>query len=275
MTKKIEEYIKTNYHTHIYLCKHALGTVNDFVEKAISLKYQTIAITDHGPFPNDLQNLLHSRRMSFDEYNTIYLKLLAKAKEEYKQKIEVLSGIEIEYLDELLPYYQKFAEELDFLILGQHYLKVNNKTKSIFSLNFSKHEIDIYVNTVVKAMETGLFKIIAHPEIFSWSIVNWNEDCENASKTIIASAIKNNVILEINVNGIRNSIYKNRQIMKDGKLDNFPYPRKEFFTLASEMGAKVMINDDAHSPNCLCDEYTKLVYTNILNYGKLNLVNKI
>lgn len=40
--------IKANYHTHIFLCKHAIGDVEDYVKKAIGLQYHTIAITDHG-----------------------------------------------------------------------------------------------------------------------------------------------------------------------------------------------------------------------------------
>ena len=48
--------IKSNYHTHTFLCKHALGDSEDYVKRAISLGYHTIAITDHGPFPKLLQN---------------------------------------------------------------------------------------------------------------------------------------------------------------------------------------------------------------------------
>ena len=47
--------IKANYHTHIFLCKHAIGDVEDYVKKAIGLQYHTIAITDHGPLPKFLQ----------------------------------------------------------------------------------------------------------------------------------------------------------------------------------------------------------------------------
>ena len=51
--------IKANYHTHIFLCKHAIGDVEDYVKKAIGLQYHTIAITDHGPLPKFLQKKLN------------------------------------------------------------------------------------------------------------------------------------------------------------------------------------------------------------------------
>ena len=65
--------IKANYHTHIFLCKHAIGDVEDYVKKAIGLQYHTIAITDHGPLPKFLQKKLNSRRMSIEQYKEIYL----------------------------------------------------------------------------------------------------------------------------------------------------------------------------------------------------------
>ena len=33
----------------------------------------------------------------------------------------------------------------------------------------------------------------------------------------------------------------------NGKL-NFPYPRREFWNIAKEMEATIIINDDAHAP---------------------------
>ncbi|MEI3505641.1 MAG: PHP domain-containing protein [Bacilli bacterium] len=50
--------IESNYHTHTFLCKHAIGDVEDYVKRAIQLGYHTIAITDHGPFTKELQKSL-------------------------------------------------------------------------------------------------------------------------------------------------------------------------------------------------------------------------
>ena len=35
--------IESNYHTHTFLCKHAIGDVEDYVKRAIQLGYHTIA----------------------------------------------------------------------------------------------------------------------------------------------------------------------------------------------------------------------------------------
>lgn len=270
----LNNYIKSNYHTHTFLCKHAIGDVDDYVKRAIGLGYHTIAITDHGPFPKFLQKQLNSRRMSIEQYNEVYLDHLARAKKEHQNEIDVLSGVEIEYMEELKPYYDKFTNELDFLILGQHYIKVGDAYVSIFERPLTEEEVDIYVDTVTRAMDSKMFKIFAHPEIFSWDIRNWNEICEKAAKRIIASAIKNNVILEINVNGVRNAFYQRKEIVSENGI-NFPYPRIEFWRLVEKTDALVVINDDAHAPNRICDEYTLMVYESVINKSKIKLIGKL
>lgn len=248
--------IESNYHTHTFLCKHAIGDVEDYVKRAIQLGYHTIAITDHGPFTKELQK-----------------KLVQRARNNYKGEIKVLFGVEIEYMEELKPLYEKFKKELDLLVLGQHYIFVNGKYISIFDHPLTEDEIEIYTNTVVKGLETGLFKILAHPEIFAWNIKDWDKKCVEASKKIIASAIKNNVVLEINVNGIRNSYYQDKVFYQNGEI-NFPYPRREFWLLAKQMNARIIINDDAHAPNRIQDKYTLAIYEEAEKIG-INVLTKI
>lgn len=267
--------IKSNFHTHTFLCKHAIGDVEDYVKRAISLDYHTIAITDHGPFPKFLQKKLKSRRMTLEQYNEVYLDSLKRSIELHKNdNIKILTGVEIEYMDELDAYYDKFLSELDFLVLGQHYIKVDGEYKSIYT-NLSKADIDCYVDTVVEAMKSGKFKIIAHPEIFLWNIKDWNDTVNNASIRIIEAAVKYDVALEMNANGIRNSIYQRKDFRTADGILNFPYPRLEFWQLVKKYDdAIVVINDDAHAPNRLHDEYTELLYQYANDIG-LNITDRI
>ena len=66
--------MKTNYHTHHYLCGHAKGNVEDYVLEAIKHGFTEIGISDHGPI-----NAIAFPRMSIDEYNNVYLKELEEA----------------------------------------------------------------------------------------------------------------------------------------------------------------------------------------------------
>ena len=41
----------SNYHSHVSLCGHAEGNVEDYVKEAIRCGYEEIGISDHAPIP--------------------------------------------------------------------------------------------------------------------------------------------------------------------------------------------------------------------------------
>lgn len=70
---------------------------------------------------------------------------------------------------------------------------------------------------------------------------------------LIESAIKNNMYLEINCNGLHNS-------RKYGSSDKWLYPLDEFWNIAKEYkDLKVIIGCDAHDPENLYNDDVKVV----------------
>ncbi len=252
--------IKTNYHTHIYLCRHAVGNVEDYVNRAIELGYSELGISDHCPFPDSLVKAIYSRRMTIDEYHKIYLPSLEENILKYSDQIKIYKALETEYLDEMKEMYPELLQKLDYLILGQHFFKYHGKFISVYS-QLSGEMVRAYADAVCEAMDSGFFKILAHPDIFCWGYPFWDDVCVEVSNRIIACAIKNNVILEINVNGIRNCEHSYRYTThptnNPKKIDHhYAYPNYDFFKIVAESNSLVVINDDAHDPNHLHDEYT-------------------
>ncbi len=252
--------IKTNYHTHIYLCRHAVGDVEDYVKRAIELGYSKLGISDHCPFPESLVKAIYSRRMTLEQYEDIYLPSLDAAIAKYSNQIKIYKALEAEYLEEMKEMYPNLLKELDYLILGQHYFKYHGKFISVYS-QLSSEMVRAYADSLCEAMESGYFKILAHPDLFCWGYPFWDDICVEVTNKIIATAIKNNIILEINVNGIRNCEHSFRYTThptKNSKKDehHYAYPNYEFFKIVSESSALVMINDDAHDPNHLHDQFT-------------------
>lgn len=237
--------MKSNYHTHTYLCRHAEGKPIDYVKIANDFGYHTIGITDHGPLIQQIKNQIISRRMSFSEYYDLYLPQLEEAKKAYPN-IHVLKGLELEYFEEMKEYYPKFLEQLDYLVLGQHFIHHQNKIVSIYSDEIDAEAIKSFEKGVIKAIETGYFKILAHPDLYCWSYNRWDETAISVAKSIISTAIKNNVYLEINANGIRNCNRKEHKYLLNNGHVSYSYPKYEFWKLAKEMDAKVIIDDDAH-----------------------------
>jgi len=263
--------IKTNYHTHTYLCKHAEGKAVDYVIYAKKLGYKAIAITDHGPLSDEILTHFTSRRMSYDEYINIYLDDIKEAKKE--TGIKVYSGLEIEYFKSMDSYYKEFLKDLDFLILGQHYYYFDNHYHNMYDPASIK-SINAYKDAVIDGMKSGYFKILAHPDIYCIKYGVWDDECKKVAQLIIQTAIECNVLLELNANGIRNSLRKKMfYYTNDGHI-SYGYPKYEFWKLVSKSKAKVIINDDAHYFKYLNDDATKEAYL-LAEELNLNITDKI
>lgn len=248
-----------NYHTHLKLCGHASGMSEDYVKFAIANKIKELGISDHGPIPRSWMSDEEyticglQKKMNEDIFKNIYLKDIDDAKEKYKDKINVYRGIEIEYIEGHDEYYENLRTDLDYMILGQHFIKYNNHYFSAYD-NFDAEKIIRYTETVCKAMETGLFKIFAHPDLFMCSYVSTNgnlyefdEICEKCTRKIIACAIKNGVYLEVNCGGVDRGLKE----QFDGTYE-YLYPKKGFWEIVKEYkDAKIVLGCDAHSPDRL------------------------
>ena len=185
--------LKTNYHTHCYLCGHAEGLPSDYIKKAIELGFSEIGISDHGP-------LLPSWTipMNKDKMENIYFKDIDDAINKYGNKIKIYKALEMEYYPEYNDYYQELLTKVDYLILGQHALKLENSYFDIYKVT----TIDLvykYAEEVIEALNTGYFKILAHPELFIFRYPEvWNDEMDKISRRIIEAAIKNDVYLQSN-----------------------------------------------------------------------------
>lgn len=251
-----------NYHTHLALCKHATGTMEEYIERAIELNLETIGISDHIPYNNELTVILNSRRMSVEEFQNYYLPALKEAKKKYASKIEVLSAGEIEFYDDYLQDLIKIREQLDYLILGQHDIVRDGQYKSIYSLSFDEVDLIIYRDMVIRALQTGLFRILAHPDIFMLRYPAFDAKCAEVSKAIIATADACGVAIELNANGIRRNKFKGYDYFNE---DGYLYPHVKFWDIVAEYqkmhpALEVIINDDCHHVDCLVDDCTELAY---------------
>lgn len=251
--------MKNNYHTHMYLCRHAVGDVNDYVEEAIRLGFTSLGMSDHAPF-EELED--RSVRMHPEDL-PLYLSKCDLAIEKYKSNIKIYKALEIEYFSKYDGIYKAYLSHLDYLALGQHYIEDEhslNGLRSTYALTTIEH-IHTYVSTVIEAMETGYFKLICHPDLMLYNIMNFDEKVIAESKRLIEAAKRLGIPLEINANGIRKGV---RQT-KDGL--RYLYPRLEFWKIVKAVGAKVIISSDAHDPRYLYDDEVKVAYQFAIDLG--------
>ncbi len=232
---------KFNYHTHTKRCGHAFGDDEQFVKAAISAGYTTLGFSDHVPFPGKKCPGGHMDYEELPEYLASIRKLAVK----YSDKINIKVGFEIEFYDEYMEYYESLRKVSDFLLLGQH-----NEALYINDYCFfcDDEDVMIYALSIKKAIDGKFADLICHPDYFMLGRRDWTEACEKASRIICETSIKNDIPIEVNLNGIRHG-----KFLIDGQMQ-YAYPYRRFWEIAAEYGCKVVYGVDAHLPMTFLDK---------------------
>ena len=222
--------MKTNYHTHTYRCKHAVGSEEDYVKKAIKEGIEILGFSDHAPF--DFKNGYVSRcRMELGEIDG-YFETVLNLKEKYADYIKILVGFEIEYYDDLweeaINTYKKYP--LDYLLLGQHFVRNESYEKSdVFDPIEDVSVLKQYVDGCINAINTDRITYVAHPDCINF--VGDKNVFQGEMSRLLAHAKQKNMPIEYNLLGVRS---------------NRNYPNKDFWSIVSDFGCEVVIGCDAH-----------------------------
>ena len=250
--------MKTNYHTHHYLCGHAEGNVEEYILEAISNNFSEIGISDHGPI-----NAVAFHRMNLDEFENVYLVELENAIKKYSNKIKIYKGLEIEFIRGEEEYYRELLKKVDYLILGPHYYESKKYLHGLSSYYVeTKTQLEKYTQVIEEALDTKLFKILAHPDLFMYGYRHFDSFAEECTKRIVEAVVRNDVLLEFNAGGIRT----NRYFDEDGNPD-YAVPNDGFWKVVSKMNVKVIVNSDCHKPSELNDRAFKYAEELARSYG--------
>lgn len=238
--------MKSNYHTHNYRCNHAVGNVEEYVKEAISEGFDEIGISDHLPHPGkDIDN---KNRMKYEELGE-YFAEIDDAIKKYSKDISIKKAIECEYFEDFDWLYKELKEKhkVDYLLLGAHFFPYKGEWFYIGKVDITPEILESYVDYVIKSMESGLFKYLAHPDLFGLSYKNWDEHTIKQSRRIFEAAERLNMPLEINVNGSK------KPKVKYNNGERYSYPIKEFWLLSKEYNVKRIVGIDAHKPEDMRD----------------------
>ena len=177
--------------------------------------------------------------MNYDEKEN-YLESIKKLKEKYKDKIEIETGFEVEYLPGQEENLLELKEMTDKLVLGQHFIYAdNNKDLKIFRRDkFNDDDLIKYANYIDAAMKLNIPDIVVHPDIYMLSRTEFGKTEKKVAEMICESAEKYNIPLEINLT----EAYMYLSNLKD----KISYPCKEFWEVASNYNVKVIYGIDAH-----------------------------
>ncbi len=84
--------MRIDLHNHTSLCHHATGTMREYVQKALAQNINVFGFSCHSPMAFD-----EAYRMSVQEL-PLYCEEVRALQEEFKDKIEILCALEVDYI---------------------------------------------------------------------------------------------------------------------------------------------------------------------------------
>lgn len=223
-----------NFHTHTKRCHHATGSDEKYVKSAIKNGYSLLGFSDHVPYiyPNGYYS---GMRMDVNEAED-YIHSVKRLTEKYADKIKILQGFEVEYYPQLFENEIAFLKEVgyDYLILAQHFLDNEYEDFSIYSgaPTNSEATIERYVAQLLEGAQTGHFLYVAHPDLINY--VGDESIYIEQMEYMLIELKKLDLPVEFNMLGF---------------CDGRHYPNPKFWQLVSQIGNKVVIGVDAHTPD--------------------------
>lgn len=230
--------LRTNLHTHTTRCRHAAGTESDYVEAACRRGLTELGFSDHAPYLFPKPAEYYSGFRMFPEDAEDYVQTISSLRDAVRGQISLLIGYEIEYYPAYFEKTEAFLRRLgyDYLILGQHF--TYNETDGIYAGQGSGDpaQLAAYTDQVIEAMRTGLFRYVAHPDVFRFD--GDPAFYRKQAERLCRAAAEQGIPLEINLLGIRSGRH---------------YPNPAFWEIAGREGVTAVLGIDAHSPKAILD----------------------
>jgi histidinol-phosphatase (PHP family) len=242
MAAEPRTWISKDYHIHeSYSSDAPHATPEKYCEVAERRGIDEICFTTHlvltGP---DIKHGISPEKI------TRYLQDIDTAQE--KTDVTLRSGLEIDWFPEVEREIENILDEhlIDYALGCLHYVKgidigSRKQAPSFFKEKNLMDALDIYFEEMKRAIESGLFDVIAHPDYFRKYLGLTHEMPvafeDYGSKILDAfdSIKRNNVGIEVNSSGFRHGI-------------NDVYPIKGFIAAARKAGVKtVTIGSDSHT----------------------------
>ena len=228
-----------DYHTHTELCKHALGSVEEYVQRALDLGFDEVGCSDHAPLPG---NYDERHRMTLEEYYSQYAPRVSDLIEKYRKRIRIKRGIECDFLDWAAEWNSKFIAEnaFDFVIGSVHFVGPRGEEKPLFGCEYDQSEIEAlyegYFLEIGKSAQARLFDIVAHCDIVKKFGAFSSKRVEELMWEALSQIKKADLCIEINTSGLR-------------KPERETYPGEKVLTLARDLKIPLTLGSDAHEPD--------------------------
>ncbi len=230
-------------HMHTPLCKHARGMPKDYAEAALRKGLKGITVTCHAPLPPDCSPGV---RMSLDQWRE-YQDLVEACRDSYAGKIDVLLGVESDFLPGLEPWLEKLhgSASLHYVLGSVHPQTPEYQTRYLNPDNWPAFH-EQYFTSLAEAAECRLFDCLAHPDLVKnygseqWSLPDRMPQILRALDRIAATG----VAMELNTSGLHKTIPEMN-------------PNPQMLRAMRERGIPVVVGADAHEPGRVAGDFDR------------------
>jgi histidinol-phosphatase (PHP family) len=227
-------------HCHTTLCKHAVGTPEEYCHHALRRGLRGIIFTCHAPLPNGWSAAVRMR----DEEFPAYVDMVVRAREAFAGRLDVRLGLESDYMPGLEPWLEALhrREPLHHVLGSVHYQMEFYRERYFTGDVFAYQQT--YYEHLALAAESGLFDTLSHPDLIKneaptqWYFPRIRPFVERALDRIAATG----VAMELNTSGLLKSF-----------VEMNPGPAQ--LAMMRERGIPVVIGADAHRPDRVADGY--------------------
>ena len=257
-----------DWHTHNSLCKHAVGTIEDYVKKAIELNLNVIGVSDHFPYEYLSSEIPSLEDIPYEGYamptNNLesYILQLDELKEKYMNQIHIRTAFEIDFFkhqDHILNKYLKgYLNKLDYILGSVHVLfgkagvfafddgRFLNKYKEYDGNDEIYME---YYDSLQVMINSPTFEldIVTHfdlPKKFDKRIEDKDMIMGKVNETL-ELVKKHDLTIEINTSGLRKKIKEQ-------------YPHIDIIKKIFELGIPILLGSDAHKPEDVAYEFKNI-----------------
>ncbi|MCD4760692.1 histidinol-phosphatase HisJ [bacterium] len=230
--------LNTDAHIHTSLCRHAVGTMDEYVRRAVELGLERICFTDHVPLPFGFDP---THRMVPEELPG-YIDQVKKLQHHYRDTIEICLGLECDFLPGVESWLERLLHDnhYDYVLGSVHFVGRLASGKTIFVMrpgNAAPEQLETtYWRQLEEMVKTGLFDAAAHLDIFKQA--DWQPCPEQLPQMerVLDCILEFDMALEFNSSGWD----------KPGVKE--AYPDKLLLQMAVKRAIPIICGSDAHSP---------------------------
>ncbi len=222
--------MRIDIHNHTTRCNHAEGTIDEYVQRAIELGIDIYGFSEHAYMDFD-----EHYRLGLDEMPH-YRDDVLKARDRYKDDIEILLGYEVDYLPGHMDS-RVLNADVDFLIGSVHFINKWSFDNPEFIGGWEDKDINdiwqAYFDAIIDMVKSGHFDIVGHLDLIKVFKFMPTKDIRLLAKDALRAIKDSSMVLEINTSGLRKPI---------GEM----YPSVELLQEAYTLDIPITFGSDAH-----------------------------